>query len=75
MNPMMWAHPATRRNVETWRGAGVASVGPTPGDMACGEVGSGRMAEPHEILEAIEACSARRAAGRSRRPGDQRADP
>jgi phosphopantothenoylcysteine decarboxylase/phosphopantothenate--cysteine ligase len=55
MNPMMWDHPATRRNVRHLRQDGVRMVGPNPGDMACGEVGSGRMAEPHEILAAIEA--------------------
>jgi phosphopantothenoylcysteine decarboxylase/phosphopantothenate--cysteine ligase len=55
MNPMMWGHAATRRNVERLRADGVRFVGPNPGDMACGEVGAGRMAEPHEILEAVEA--------------------
>lgn len=55
MNPQMWAHPATRRNVAQLVEDGVRMVGPNPGDMACGEVGSGRMAEPHEILAAIEA--------------------
>lgn len=55
MNPMMWAHPATRRNIERLRGDGIRFVGPNPGDMACGEVGSGRMAEPHEILAVIDA--------------------
>jgi phosphopantothenoylcysteine decarboxylase/phosphopantothenate--cysteine ligase len=55
MNPMMWGHAATRRNVERLRADGVRFVGPNPGDMACGEVGAGRMAEPHEILAAIEA--------------------
>lgn len=55
MNPQMWAHPATRRNVARLAEDGVRMVGPNPGDMACGEVGSGRMAEPHEILAAIEA--------------------
>jgi phosphopantothenoylcysteine decarboxylase/phosphopantothenate--cysteine ligase len=55
MNPMMWDHPATRRNVRHLVQDGVRMVGPNPGDMACGEVGSGRMAEPHEILAAIEA--------------------
>jgi phosphopantothenoylcysteine decarboxylase / phosphopantothenate---cysteine ligase len=55
MNPTMWAHPATRRNLERVAADGVHVVGPNPGDMACGEVGSGRMAEPHEILDAIEA--------------------
>lgn len=55
MNPMMWAHPATRRNVGRLRQDGVHLVGPNPGDMACGEVGAGRMAEPQEILAAVEA--------------------
>jgi phosphopantothenoylcysteine decarboxylase/phosphopantothenate--cysteine ligase len=54
MNPMMWGHAATRRNVERLRRDGVHFVGPDPGDMACGEVGSGRMAEPHDILQAVE---------------------
>ncbi|GBD41134.1 Coenzyme A biosynthesis bifunctional protein CoaBC [bacterium HR39] len=54
MNPRMWEHPATRRNVERLRADGVRFVGPEPGDMACGEEGVGRMAEPATILEAIE---------------------
>ena len=53
MNPQMWSHPATRRNLARLIGDGVRIVGPNPGDMACGEFGSGRMAEPHEILAAI----------------------
>ncbi len=67
MNPMMWQHPSTRRNVERLRADGVAFVGPEPGDMACGEVGAGRMAEPAAILEAILAAlpgGARPLAGR-----------
>ncbi len=55
MNPQMWAHPATRRNLLRLVEDGVRVVGPNPGDMACGEIGSGRMAEPMEILTAIEA--------------------
>jgi len=54
MNPEMWRHPATRRNVERLRQDGVREVGPNPGDMACGETGPGRMAEPAEIVAAIE---------------------
>ena len=54
MNPFMWGHPATKRNVERLRADGVHVIGPSPGDMACGEEGSGRLAEPHEILDAIE---------------------
>ena len=55
MNVRMWEHPATRRNRETLRADGGAFVGPNVGEMACGEVGPGRMAEPSEILAAIEA--------------------
>jgi phosphopantothenoylcysteine decarboxylase / phosphopantothenate---cysteine ligase len=55
MNVRMWDHPATRRNLATLRGDGVLSVGPNAGDMACGEYGPGRMAEPLEIVAAVEA--------------------
>jgi phosphopantothenoylcysteine decarboxylase/phosphopantothenate--cysteine ligase len=55
MNPQMWAHAATRRNVATLTADGVQRVGPNPGDMACGETGLGRMAEPEQIVAAIEA--------------------
>jgi phosphopantothenoylcysteine decarboxylase/phosphopantothenate--cysteine ligase len=54
MNPAMWQHPATRRSIEQVRADGVRLVGPDPGDMACGETGLGRMAEPEQILAAIE---------------------
>jgi phosphopantothenoylcysteine decarboxylase/phosphopantothenate--cysteine ligase len=54
MNVRMWMHPATQRNVEILRQANVAMVGPNEGDMACGEYGPGRMAEPEEIIAAIE---------------------
>jgi phosphopantothenoylcysteine decarboxylase / phosphopantothenate---cysteine ligase len=53
MNVMMWAHPATRANMALLEGRGILRIGPNSGDMACGEVGAGRMAEPHQILEAI----------------------
>jgi len=53
MNLRMWQHPATRRNLATLQQDGVLVVGPNSGDMACGEHGPGRMAEPEEILEAI----------------------
>ena len=55
MNPLMWAHAATRRNLERLRADGVYVVGPDAGDMACHEIGSGRMAEPAAILDAIAA--------------------
>ena len=55
MNMMMWAHPATQANIATLKSRGVRQIGPESGDLACGEVGGGRMAEPMEILAAIEA--------------------
>lgn len=54
MNVRMWDHPATQRNLMTLQGDGVAVVGPNEGDMACGEYGPGRMAEPMEIVAAVE---------------------
>jgi phosphopantothenoylcysteine decarboxylase/phosphopantothenate--cysteine ligase len=53
MNVRMWEHPATRRNLATLQGDGVAFVGPNSGDMACGEFGPGRMSEPLEIVDAV----------------------
>ncbi|MBE9638889.1 bifunctional phosphopantothenoylcysteine decarboxylase/phosphopantothenate--cysteine ligase CoaBC [Salipiger mangrovisoli] len=58
MNVRMWQHPATQRNLGTLHGDGVRVVGPNDGDMACGEFGPGRLAEPLEILAAIEAALA-----------------
>ncbi|SPF77613.1 bifunctional phosphopantothenoylcysteine decarboxylase/phosphopantothenate--cysteine ligase CoaBC [Pseudoprimorskyibacter insulae] len=55
MNVRMWDHPATQRNLATLRADGVSLVGPNEGGMACGEFGAGRMAEPLEIVAAIEA--------------------
>jgi len=56
MNPRMWGHPATRRNVARLVEDGIRFVGPNSGAMAeRGEFGAGRMAEPMEILAAIEA--------------------
>lgn len=55
MNPKMWQHPATRRNMAQIEKDGVLVVGPNSGAMAeRGESGPGRMAEPAEILAAIE---------------------
>ncbi len=55
MNVRMWNHAATRRNMATLVGDGVAVVGPREGSMACGEWGPGRLAEPEDILAAIDA--------------------
>jgi phosphopantothenoylcysteine decarboxylase / phosphopantothenate---cysteine ligase len=54
MNVRMWLHAATQRNIATLKNDGIHFVGPNEGDMACGEFGPGRMAEPLEILAAIE---------------------
>jgi phosphopantothenoylcysteine decarboxylase / phosphopantothenate---cysteine ligase len=54
MNPRMWAHPATRANVETLVRRGVELVGPDEGELAEGEWGVGRLAEPEEIAARIE---------------------
>lgn len=53
MNVRMWLHPATQRNLATLRDDGILVVGPDDGDMACGEFGPGRAAEPPAILAAI----------------------
>lgn len=56
MNPKMWMNPATQRNVRTLAGDGIGFIGPMAGEMAeSGEAGLGRMAEPLEIVAAIEA--------------------
>jgi phosphopantothenoylcysteine decarboxylase/phosphopantothenate--cysteine ligase len=53
MNTMMWQHPATQRNLAQLRRDGIQFIGPGAGDLACGEVGAGRMSEPAEILAEI----------------------
>jgi phosphopantothenoylcysteine decarboxylase / phosphopantothenate---cysteine ligase len=58
MNLRMWHHPATQRNLAQLSADGIRAVGPGEGEMACGEYGLGRMAEPAEILAAIEAALA-----------------
>jgi phosphopantothenoylcysteine decarboxylase/phosphopantothenate--cysteine ligase len=55
MNVRMWEHPATQANLQSLKEDGVLFVGPDEGEMACGEYGPGRMAEPEAILEAIQA--------------------
>ncbi|HJR57590.1 MAG TPA: bifunctional phosphopantothenoylcysteine decarboxylase/phosphopantothenate--cysteine ligase CoaBC [Rhizomicrobium sp.] len=54
MNVRMWQSPSAKRNFETLSRDGVLFVGPNDGEMACGEYGPGRMAEPLEIVAAIE---------------------
>jgi phosphopantothenoylcysteine synthetase/decarboxylase len=53
MNVRMWEHPATQRNLATLKGDGVHFVGPDEGEMACGEFGPGRLAEPEAIADAV----------------------
>ncbi|NKN35122.1 bifunctional phosphopantothenoylcysteine decarboxylase/phosphopantothenate--cysteine ligase CoaBC [Agrobacterium sp. a22-2] len=56
MNPKMWSHPATRRNLATLQADGIRFIGPMAGEMAeSGEQGLGRMTEPLEIVAAVEA--------------------
>src|SRR5246127_4506798 len=53
MNLNMWEHPATKANLETLRQRGVRVIEPGTGDLACGMVGAGRMAEPEAIADAV----------------------
>ena len=55
MNVRMWLHPATQRNIAALHADGILFAGPNEGDMACGEYGPGRMAEPLEIVAAVQA--------------------
>ena len=58
MNLRMWLHPATQRNAATLKADGALFIGPSTGEMACGEYGPGRMAEPLDIVAAVEAALA-----------------
>lgn len=53
MNVRMWQHPATQANLETLKSRGVTIVDPDEGEMACGEYGPGRLAEPVRIADLI----------------------
>jgi phosphopantothenoylcysteine decarboxylase/phosphopantothenate--cysteine ligase len=54
MNVRMWHHPATQRNMHAINSDGIFTIGPNEGDMACGEFGYGRMAEPAEITTFLD---------------------
>jgi phosphopantothenoylcysteine decarboxylase/phosphopantothenate--cysteine ligase len=54
MNSNMWTNPAVQKNVETIKQAGFRIIGPETGRLACGAEGIGRMAEPDDIIKAIE---------------------
>jgi len=60
MNVNMWSHPATQANLDTLRERGVRVIEPGTGDLACGMVGAGRMAEPDVIAEAVLSALGRR---------------
>jgi phosphopantothenoylcysteine decarboxylase/phosphopantothenate--cysteine ligase len=62
MNVRMWQHDAVQRNLATLRADGVEFIGPEDGEMACGEYGPGRMAEPSAIADAIEGLLSRTSA-------------
>ena len=68
MNVRMWEHPSTRRNMAAVRADGIAFVGPEEGEMACGEYGLGRVAEPEAILAAIERFFSEKSAATPLRP-------
>jgi phosphopantothenoylcysteine decarboxylase/phosphopantothenate--cysteine ligase len=68
MNVRMWEHPATQANLATLRARGIGFIGPNEGDMACGEFGFGRMAEPDEIAAAIRALLGAETHGAPARP-------
>lgn len=64
MNVRMWGAASTRRNISLLEEDGVKFIGPDEGEMACGEYGPGRLAEPHTILDAIETYFASRSGPR-----------
>jgi phosphopantothenoylcysteine synthetase/decarboxylase len=53
MNVRMWLHAATRRNVEQLKADGIRIIEPAEGEMACGEFGPGRLAEPQDIMDQL----------------------
>lgn len=55
MNQQMWANPATQANLAVLRARGVGIFGPAAGAQACGDVGSGRLLEPDELVAALAA--------------------
>lgn len=53
MHSQMFLHPVTQRNIERLKSIGVEFIGPYEGELASGEKGIGRMAEPEEIVEKV----------------------
>ena len=56
MNDKMWGNPAVQENIRTLKKRGVGIVDPEAGELACGTVGLGRLAEPDRLLEAVRKC-------------------
>jgi len=66
MNVWMWKHPATQANLDALKSRGVRVIDPGVGDLACGDEGIGRMAEPDEIVEAVLSIVKKKLRGRLR---------
>jgi phosphopantothenoylcysteine decarboxylase/phosphopantothenate--cysteine ligase len=60
MNRLMWSNAATQANAAVLRQRGMRLLGPATGEQACGETGAGRMLEPREIAESLDAAAAAR---------------
>tara|TARA_B100001093_G_scaffold323490_1_gene308676 strand:- start:413 stop:1618 length:1206 start_codon:yes stop_codon:yes gene_type:complete len=54
MNVRMWEHQSTQDNLKTLKSYGYKFLGPTIGDMACGEYGEGKMLDPSDIFKEIK---------------------
>ena len=66
MNVWMWEHPATQANLAALKSRGVHIIDPGAGDLACGDEGIGRMAEPDGIVEAALSIAKKKLRGRLR---------
>lgn len=73
MNVVMWRHPATQANLAILRSRGVLQVGPGTGELACGEEGSGRLAEVMDIVAAVETALANAGPGATKPLAGRRA--
>ena len=56
MNDKMWGNPAVQENIRTLKKRGVGVIDPEAGELACGTVGLGRLAEPESLLAAVRKC-------------------
>jgi phosphopantothenoylcysteine decarboxylase / phosphopantothenate---cysteine ligase len=55
MNKQMWENPATQRNIAQLHADNITVLGPDAGEQACGEIGLGRMLEPEDLMQALQA--------------------